>query len=168
MSDPEKRLTELGVVFVNDADEMGVASRQKLITDNHKDLLAPLLPDFSSLAGNSYQQSGGYGGAICVFTEPDTDKGSLENIIWALWHEAHLERRDKSRNLMDSLAVAGTKIGPTSTPSKILKATLTTAGQTECPGYSLAVVLRETDAIDSTAMKADPSCQAFVELLTNV
>lgn len=131
-------------------------------------MLAPLFPDFPSVKANSSNRKDGYGAGTCISSAPSSDKGSLENIVWALWSAGSLERRDKSRALMDSFATAGTKIGPGSTPSKILKAALTTAGQSECPGYSLAVILRDTKALDVAAMKADALCRAFVKVLTEV
>lgn len=168
MPEPDRRLTELGIVFVNDADDIGIAARQKRITDNHAALLSPLLPNFATLAANGVQHSGGYGAGTCVFSKPGTDKGTLEEIVWPMMQATDSTRHDLSLALMEKFAVHGTKIGPDKPVSKMLKAALTTAGQVECPGYSLAVVLRETQALDASAMKADPSSQAFVNVLMKV
>jgi hypothetical protein len=167
-SDPEKRLAQFAIVFVNDADEIGVLARQKLITGNHSEALSPLLSDFSKITANNALSKDGFGVGTCVFTAANSDMGTLEDIVWRLWSQSHLDRLHKSRELMNSLAVEGTKIGPGSTPSKRLKAILTAAGQTECPGYSLAVVLRETHALDENAMKADTACLSYINVLMEV
>ena len=168
ISEPVKKLAALGIVFVNDADDKGIAGRQKIITDRHSPILAPLVPDFSSLAANAALQSGNFGAGTCVFAKPGLDNGTLEDIVWSLWKPDHAARRDSAHELMKSLAIPGTKIGPGSTPSKILKAAFTTAGQTECPGYSLNVILRDTTALDTEAMKSSVACAAFAEVLLTV
>ena len=168
LPDTTKLLDSLGVVFVNDADEKGVAGRQKIIIDNHSAMLGPLISDFPKLGANTVVRNGKYGVGTCVFAKPGTEEGTLEDIVWKLWKADDISRQEQSLALMKSLAIAGTKIGPGSVPSKILKAAMTTAGQTECPGYSLGVILRETTALDTEKMKVDTECKRFVEVLTTV
>jgi hypothetical protein len=168
IEDPTKRVSEFGVVFVNDADENGIEDRRAAIAQSYGAFFEPILPNFANIAANTIQVTGGYGTGMCIFSEHGRDKGTLENIVWKLWAESHLSRRNQSHDLMKSLAVADTKIGPGSTPSKLLKAIITTAGQTESPGYSLAVVLRDTNALDAEALRADDLCGSYVRVLNEV
>lgn len=168
MPEPDRRLAEVGIVFVNDADEIGIVARQKCITDNHAALLAPLLPNFATLVANEVQHSGGYGAGTCVFFKPGTNNGTLEEIVWPMMQAANASRHDSSLALMSQFAVNGTKIGPGKPASRKLKAALTAAGQPECPGSSLAVILRESPHLTADAMRVDVSSMCFVKVLMEV
>lgn len=168
ISEPDKRVTELGIVFVNDADEIGVEARQKKITDGHAEFLAPILPRFATLKANTVQNCDTYGAGTCVFSKPGSDRGTLEEIVWPMMKNTDPKRHDASFKLIENLASADTKIALDKPLSKRLKAALTVAGQPHNPGSSLAVILRVSPALTAEAMKVDPSSKLFLDVLMNV
>lgn len=166
-AEPKNRLSDLGIVFVNDADEMGIKVRQQQIAGNHAEILFPLVPHFAGSLANSVQHNVGlnYGVGTCIFFESGTDKGTLESIVWPLMRSAASPRHDQSHDLMDQFAMAGTNIGPGNPASKKLKAALTAAGQPESPGCSLAVIPRESLHLTAAALKADPISMCYLNVL---
>jgi hypothetical protein len=166
--EPQYRLNELGVVFVNDADELTIAGRQRWIVESYAKSLISIVPKVHELSANAVLRSGAFGVGTCIFSKPESDRGALEEILAPLMRIADPMRHDLSHGLMDGFAVNGTKIGPGSSACKKLKAALTAAGQPEYPGSSLAVILRESAHLSIKALQEDVCSKRYAAVLLTV
>jgi|ERR1035441_1340569 hypothetical protein len=162
-----KGLPAFGLVFVNDADELGINQRLANLKTTYTPILHTILPRFSLMSANDVLNDGPFSAGCCIFAEPGKNTGTLENILAPLMRVRQQSRQDVAQQfVLDH--IPGTKIEVTTPASRRIKAVLTVAGQHNLYGDSLVVIVRDSDALHREDMAKSLHCCTYAKVLTRI
>jgi len=166
---PDVGLPSFGVLFVRDANDLGVDAKVAELQREFAEVLNPVLPGFVRLSANAPPdiiRDGDFSAGCCIFTGPGKTTGTLEEIIWPLLESQIPERLKDAREYVEAHGLAGTEVARGDKSSiKRVKAALTIAGQMDAPGCSLAVALREMPSFDDGSLSSDSICQMLTQMI---
>lgn len=165
-------LTSFGVLFVRDADDVGPESKVASLKEKFAEILRPVLPGIDELSANDPRKlvkDGEMSAGACILCGAQKSVGTLEDIVWPMLHALIPKQLGEADNYIQTFGIAGTRIAHgNNTAAKRKKAALTIAGQTDAPGASLAVVLRDMKALTDEVVRSDSVCQIFTNILTEM
>ena len=165
-------LPSFGVLFVRDADDRGIDARVDQLRAEFTEILKPVLPSIDQLTANDPDKivrDGDFSAGCCIFSAPDKNTGTLEDIVWPLLQPWMPPRMDEARQYVDTHGVADTAVARGQNPAaKRLKAALTIAGQMDAPGYALSVVMRDTPAFNDEAIRGNSVCQMLTRMVLEI
>lgn len=137
------RLDPFGIVFVRDADDSPSSTKLEGIINDYSDSIAGILPNFRECTLESAIWHENYSASVIIFTKTGTDRGALEDLLEPQLAEYFGSRWQDATAFLGTHCDHLTKLKPTSSTSKRLKAIIAIAGQPDQPGCSQAVIMRE-------------------------
>jgi hypothetical protein len=163
---PDVGLESFGVIFTGDADQIGVDERIARWRTEFGETLRPVLPNFSKIRQDTFVRDKEFSAACCVFSAPDQQTGTLEDIVWPILYANISPQLDAATNYVEMHGIEGTRVHLHAVKKR--KAALTIAGQLDCPGYALSVVLRDSRAFDDEILRDDAICKKLLQTIMDI
>ncbi len=174
--------TQLSVLYLFDADSDGISYRVKQINDELKEVFQEVTQDVIS-RNNSYSTILNIKIGVSIFTGPDNNNGTLEDVLIPLMREDNepifknaetflTENFDDSRLFPIKMKLdRGELIESRSTKAKDKlkfdknKSLIGTVGQLQKSGMSNAVCIGQCDFISLKKIQKDSKCQEIIEFI---
>ncbi|MCP4108030.1 MAG: hypothetical protein GY749_21205 [Desulfobacteraceae bacterium] len=158
---PAQLVKTYSSVFFFDADDEGIEKTfeefKKRYTGHFGELEALKLNDWISV--NNHHVG-------CFIFSNDKGKGTLEDILVPMIEEKHKNIAEAAESFFVSHAVETDKI--TNSEAKKKKAIITTTGQFNHPGYSMAVILKESDLLDEEVLKNNALSKQIFDFFSKI